>query len=143
MKADPRAAAMSEDRGPDSLEANLRRLMAKYGIWGYHPRNSVGSEKGWVDWVLLGPAGVIFAELKSEYGKLSAEQVDVGYKLRRAGGRYALWRPSDFYSGAIERALAGLAGIAAVQAELFSTRNDSGPCYGPACDHVSHRTETG
>ena len=69
MRPDPRAAAMPEDRGPDSLEANLRRLLDEYRVWGYHPRNSIGGEKGWVDWVLLGPAGAMFAELKSEYGK--------------------------------------------------------------------------
>lgn len=116
MRPDPRAAAMSEDRGPDSLEANLRRLMAKYGIWGFHPRNSIGSEKGWVDWVLLGPAGAIFAELKSESGQPSTEQRKVGYMLRACGLRYVLWRPSDFYAGRIESALRQIAGV---QGELW------------------------
>lgn len=116
MKTDPRAAHMPEDRGPDSLDANLRRLLRQYGLWGYHPLSSVGSEKGWVDWVILGPAGAIFAELKSEYGRPSPEQVKVGYMLRRAGLRYVLWRPSDFYAGKIEQALRDLAGV---QAELF------------------------
>ncbi len=117
MRPDPRAAAMPEDRGPDSLEANLRRLLDKYGVWGYHPRNSIGSEKGWVDWVLLGPAARMFAELKSEYGKPTPEQIQVGYMLRRVGLRYVLWLPSDFYSGRIERALREIGGV---QAELFS-----------------------
>jgi hypothetical protein len=31
------AAAMSEDRGPDSLDAHVRRLMKDLGLWGYHP----------------------------------------------------------------------------------------------------------
>jgi hypothetical protein len=115
-RPDPRASAMTEDRGPDSLEANLRRLLKQYGLWGYHPLNSVGSEKGWVDWVILGPAGAIFAELKSQYGKPSSEQIQVGYMLRRAGLRYVLWRPSDYYAGTIEQALRDLAGV---QAELF------------------------
>lgn len=111
------AAAMPEDRGPDSLEAHLRRLLKDMGIWGFHPRNSVGSEKGWPDWVLLGPNGALFRELKSESGRLSVEQRHVGSMMMNAGLSWSTWRPSDLLSGVIERQLSG---IAAVQGKLFS-----------------------
>ena len=103
------AAAMPEDRGPDSLEANLRRLLRDFGIWGFHPRNSVGSERGWVDWVLIGPRGVLFRELKSERGQLTPEQRKVGSMLTRAGCNWAVWRPRDLLDGTITRQLAGIA----------------------------------
>lgn len=117
MRPDFRAAAMSEDRGPDSLEANLRRLLDRYGLYGHHERNSATAiGKGWVDWTILGPAGAIFAELKSESGTLSSEQKLVGYMLKRLRLPYVVWRPSDFYAGRIESALRQIAGV---QGELW------------------------
>lgn len=119
MRTDPRAAAMSEDRGPDSLEANLLRLLDKYGLWAHHEPNSSRSiGKGWVDWTILSPTGhgAIFAELKSEHGVLSSDQKRVKYMLQSNSLRYVEWRPSDFYAGRIEQALAGLAGV---QGELW------------------------
>jgi len=108
---------MTEDRGPDSLEANLRRLLDRYGLYGHHERHSATAiGPGWVDWTILGPAGYIFAELKTEYGKPAPEQVKVGYLLRANGLRYVIWRPSDYYAGRIERALEEIAGV---QAQLW------------------------
>lgn len=94
------AAAMSEDRGPDSLEANMRRLMKDLGLWGYHPRRSEKSEKGWPDWVIIGTR-MIHRELKTERGKVSDEQQAVGIRIAAAGGDWAVWRPSDLLTGRI------------------------------------------
>ena len=135
MKADPRAAAMSEAE----LQEQVRVACKQLGLYHYHPWTSVRSEPGWPDSVIIGRK-VIYRELKSEYGRPTPDQTRVGYLLTAAGQSWRLWRPSDWYSGAIA---AELAEVAAVQPELFSARNDSGPCYGPACDHASHRTETG
>ena len=110
------AYAMTEDRGPDSLEANLCRLMKDFGLWGFHVRNSIGSERGWPDWTILGPNGAIFAELKSERGTLSPDQRTVGSRLTRAGLRWVVWRPRDLLDGTITRQLAGIA----AHPELFS-----------------------
>jgi len=114
---DPRAALMSEDRGPDSLEAHLRKLLDDLGLWAFHPRNSKGSQKGWPDWVIIGPRKIIFRELKSEHGTVTAEQRDVGERLQRAGQSWKVWRPSDLLSGQIARELTE---IAAVQERLFT-----------------------
>ncbi len=38
MTRDPRAAAMAEDRGPGSLDAHVRRLIADLHLWAYHPQ---------------------------------------------------------------------------------------------------------
>lgn len=117
---DPRAYAMPEDRGPDSLEANVLRLMADLGLWGYHTHDSRRSEKGWPDWVILGPSGSLFRELKSERGTLSVEQRRVGSRLLRAGLDWSTWRPSDLFAGTIARQLRGIGA--------------SGNC--PACRHL-------
>jgi hypothetical protein len=99
------ACSMSEDRGPDSLETRLRELMAVRGLWGYHPRSSIGDQRGWPDWVILGPLGGIFAELKSERGSLTPDQRHVGSMLTRAGMTWVMWRPRDLLDGTIERQL--------------------------------------
>ena len=39
------ARSMPEDRGPDSLDAHVRNLMADIGLYGYHSRSSKGSAK--------------------------------------------------------------------------------------------------
>lgn len=108
-RLDPRAQAMPEDRGPDSLEANLRALMKDMNLWGFHVRNSIGSERGWPDWVITGPRGALFRELKSERGVLSPDQRRVGSMLTRAGLDWAVWKPRDLFSGVIAAQLAGIA----------------------------------
>lgn len=117
MTRNPVAAAMPEDRGPGSLESHLRKLLDDLGLWGYHPRTSQRSAKGWPDWVIIGPRKVIFRELKSEYGTLTPEQRQVGEMLQRAGQSWRVWRPSDLLSGQIGRELTELA---ALQEHLFT-----------------------
>jgi hypothetical protein len=92
MTRNPIAAAMPEDRGSDSLDAHVRKLIADLGLFGYHPRNSKGSAAGWPDWVIIGRAGILYRELKSEAGSLSPEQRRVGELITKAGGNWALWR---------------------------------------------------
>ena len=109
------AANMPEDRGPDSLEAHLRKLLGDLGLFGYHPHASQRSAPGWPDWVIVGNR-IIYRELKTEHGSLSAAQRDVGERITRAGGDWAVWRPRDLISGKIARQLAD---VAAVQAAMF------------------------
>ena len=107
------AAAMPEDRGPDSLEAHLRRLMKDLGLWGYHPRRSEKSEKGWPDWVIIG-SRILHRELKTERGKVTDEQQQVGIRIASAGGDWAVWRPSDLLSGRIARELTAISCLSPV-----------------------------
>ena len=100
---------MTEDDGPDSLEANLRELMKDLGLWGWHPRISIGSKRGWPDWVILGPRGALFRELKSQRGDLSIDQRAIGSMLTRAELSWAVWRPADLLDGTIVRQLRSIA----------------------------------
>lgn len=105
---DPRAWSMLEDRGPDSLDAHVRRLMADLGLEGMHVRNSIGSAAGFPDWEIWG-TWIMHRELKTESGTVSQAQWHVGSLINRAGGDWGIWRPRDYYSGTIEAELTKLA----------------------------------
>lgn len=98
---------MTEDRGPDSLDAHVRKLMKDLGLWGYHPWRSEKSEKGWVDWTIIG-ARIIYRELKSETGDLRPDQKRVRDLILAAGGDWGLWRPSCLLSGRIAAELTAI-----------------------------------
>ncbi len=112
------AAAMSEDRGPDSLDAHLRQLMKDLGLTGFHVEKSLDVEKnrknvsvrGWPDWSIRGARGVIFRELKSQRGRVEPDQQAW---LDALGGD--VWRPSDLLSGKIAAELVALAGLRGAQ----------------------------
>lgn len=96
-----RASGMHEDRGPDSLERNLRDLLGELGLTGFHNPQAIGCSSGWVDWVIQGKGGTIFRELKTMYGQLTPAQRLVGARLERHGHDWAVWRPIDLINGTI------------------------------------------
>lgn len=96
---------MPEDRGRDSLDFHLRNLIDDYGLWGYHSNNPIMDKRGWPDWAIIGPRGMLFRELKTERGTLTPAQREVGARLIRAGQDWAVWRPRDLFSGVIHRQL--------------------------------------
>lgn len=73
--------------------AHFRPALTKHG-W----RTPVSADgKGFPDLVLVHERlGVVFAEVKSDRGRLSPEQVEWGSVLALAGARMHLWRPSDW-----------------------------------------------
>jgi hypothetical protein len=113
VKADPRATAMSEAE----LQEAVRRLCLGFRLYHFHVLNSKGCEPGWPDSTIIGRK-IIHRELKSQFGRLTSEQTQVGYKIQAAGGNWKVWRPSDLYSGLI---VTELAEVAAIQEELFQT----------------------
>lgn len=90
------------------LNTHVRTMIAMRHLFGYHVRNSIGSSSGWPDWVIVGPRGILFRELKSENGQCSREQRMVADKLRGAGQDWDVWRPSDLMSGIIAKELEGI-----------------------------------
>ena len=101
---------MSEDRGPDSLDAYVRGILKELGLWGFHPRISIGSRKGWPDWCFIGKR-IMYRELKSESGTLRPDQRKVGGLILAAGGDWDVWRPSDYLSGRIARELTAISAV--------------------------------
>jgi len=78
--------------------AQFRQLFRTLGYdLAYHTLHSLGSEPGYPDWHLTHPNGrSIYAELKTENGKLSGAQTSWIIRLRACGHEVYVWRPSDF-----------------------------------------------
>ena len=102
---------MSEDCGPDSLDAHVRKLMKDLGLLGYHTNDSRRSAGGFPDWTIAGPRGVLFRELKKETGTVTRTQQEWLYALTAAGEDAKVWRPSDLLAGDIARELAAISRI--------------------------------
>jgi hypothetical protein len=90
------------------LDRHIRQLAKDFALLRYHVNDSRGTSAGFPDLVLVGPGGVIFAELKSARGQLRPEQADWRDRLTEAGAKWRLWRPADLASGAIARDLAAI-----------------------------------
>lgn len=89
------------------LQAEIEQLCDDLGLYHYHTGNSIGSDKGWPDLVVIGKR-VLFREIKSATDVLSHDQKIVGWKLRAAKEDWAVWWPKDWTSGNIERQLKGI-----------------------------------
>ncbi len=96
---------MSEDQLLQAV-TELARIL---GLLAYHTRDSRRSAPGFPDLVLAGRGGVLFVELKSQGGQLSAHQQDWRYMLQAAGQRWRLWRPADLEAGLVCRELRAIA----------------------------------
>lgn len=79
---------------------HVRRTIGRGGRW-----TTSTNLKGFPDLMLWheGMRRVVAAELKSERGRLSPEQVDVLRSLRAAGMEAYVWKPSDL--GDVKRLL--------------------------------------
>jgi hypothetical protein len=70
--------------------------MNQRGSWRTPISGALGA--GWPDLCLIKGSRLIFAELKSEKGKLTAAQVTVLNALEATGHEVFCWRPSDWDS---------------------------------------------
>jgi hypothetical protein len=74
-------------------------------MW-HHETDSRRSNAGLPDIIAVRDGRLVFAELKTERGRLRPEQQAWRDELRRlTGAEYYIWRPRDWQSGAIERVL--------------------------------------
>jgi hypothetical protein len=74
-------------------------------------RTPVGADgAGFPDLVIVGPGGLAFRELKSDRGRLSADQKLWRAALYDAEADYDLWRPVDWLDGIVNFELRMLAG---------------------------------
>jgi hypothetical protein len=101
------AAAMAEDRGRDSLDAHVRRLMKDLGLLAYHTKTAIGSERGFPDWTIAG-SRTLFRELKRQGKDPTAAQQKWLDALAAAGNDVGVWRPEDLLSGRIARELTAI-----------------------------------
>lgn len=99
------------------LQEAVRAMCAGPGLAGvlfhYHPHDSRRSAAGWPDSVILNwhTGRLMFRELKTRAGVLSAAQKRVGYALTAGGHDWQVWRPADLLDGTIAAQLCALAGL--------------------------------
>ena len=82
------------------LREQVRDLCKLFGWMMYFSWTSIHSPRGFPDLVLVHPSKnrVIFAELKSEKGKLTEEQVEWLDALGDCGQEVYVWRPGQIES---------------------------------------------
>lgn len=86
-------ATMSEDDWQSRVVAYAKLLQLL--VW--HDNDSRRNDPGFPDWVLVGPGGVVFAELKKHTGKVSLEQQRWINAINQArNGEAYVWRPIDW-----------------------------------------------
>lgn len=90
------------------LEENIRQLCKHLRLLRYHTHLSKHSPAGFPDDVYVGPGGVAYAELKREGEDPTPAQQEWIDALRQHGHTVYVWRPSDWLSGDITRALTAL-----------------------------------
>ena len=80
-----------------ALLTQVRALAQRAGYLVYQTRDSRGSDEGFPDLVLVNAARIIFAELKTRTGKLTARQA-VWLDLLRHTAQVEVycWRPGDW-----------------------------------------------
>lgn len=76
-------------------QADVIQLARMSGWLEYHPYDSRRSQPGWPDLALIRPPRLVFAELKTERGRLTNEQEKVLCMLSQCGVETYIWRPSD------------------------------------------------
>ena len=99
------------------LTQAVRALCVRLGLFAFSattyriPGASArpGSSRGYPDYTIAGPGGILWRECKSEDGRRSMAQIRWGKQLARAGGDYDVWRPEDLTSGRIARELEAIA----------------------------------
>ena len=106
------AAAMSEDDLLVSVTCGTRAkpgLCKLLGLLYFHVHDSRRSPSGFPDLLIAGPGAILFAELKTQRGRVSPAQKEWIAALESAGQSVFLWRPVNFLSGEIQRELAAIA----------------------------------
>lgn len=95
------------------LQEQVRLMCAQLGLYHYHTHDSRRSQAGWVDSTIINTrtGRLMFRELKTQSGQMTADQKMIGYALTAGGFDWALWRPADLIDGAIAAELAALAGL--------------------------------
>jgi VRR-NUC domain-containing protein len=112
-KANMITAAMNEDDLLLNVTCGTRRrpgLCKLYGLRWFHDHDSRRNPSGLPDLIIVGKR-VLYRELKTQTGRLSAAQKEWIADLAAAGQDVDVWRPADWHSHRIARELAELAGI--------------------------------
>ena len=89
------------------LLERVRSLARVLGLLVYHTHDSRRSEPGFPDLVIAGHGRVLYAELKTQRGRLTDAQRLWISQLQDAGSEVHLWRPQDLLDRTIAKTLGG------------------------------------
>jgi hypothetical protein len=85
------------DESEKSFQRRVVQLAELYGWVAWHQLDSTGTRAGLPDLILLRPPRVVFAELKSQHGRVRLEQAQTIALLEHCPGvQVFCWRPSDW-----------------------------------------------
>lgn len=101
-------AAVAKAMPEAELEENVRQLCQHLRLLRYHTHLAKHSPAGFPDDCILGPGGIVFAELKREGKNPTPAQQEWLDGLAGQGITVYVWRPSDWLSGDITRILTDL-----------------------------------
>lgn len=86
------AVAMSEEQ----FQQRILDYCELRGLLVFHDNDSRRNRAGFPDLVIVGDHGVIFAELKTDKGKLRPDQETWLLRLHKAKSTAVVWRPSQW-----------------------------------------------
>lgn len=108
---------LAEHMTEEQLTRSVVKLARRLGVLVHHCRPAktdkgwrtpIQGDRGFPDLVLVG-RWVVYPELKSERGTLDADQKRWRDRLLAIGADWRVWRPRDWFSGAIREELEALA----------------------------------
>jgi hypothetical protein len=78
------------------FQKQVLELCKHLGLLTYHTYDSRRSQPGFPDLVIVGRDHMLYRELKTDTGRVSAEQIQWLEALRRLGVDADVWRPKDW-----------------------------------------------
>lgn len=81
-----------------ALQAGIVRAARQLGWLVYHPWSSINSAAGYPDLTMVKGKRIVWCEVKSSKGRLSAAQVEWLDALRQAGAEAYVVKPADYDS---------------------------------------------
>lgn len=123
----------------DQIVAAIQDRAKTRGVLSHYCHRAVrcSGDRGLPDLVLVGAWNIAWCEVKTpSCPTLDSGQTRWRHALRAAGQIHEVMGERDLEpGGAVDMMLSFVATGAA--------RTEAGPCYGAACNHVSHRPEAG
>lgn len=104
---------MADLMAEHTLQEHVRATCKALRVLHWHHLRSKGTEPGWPDSFMVGPAGVLVRELKVQRatrGRLTKDQAEALEAMRTQGLDAGVWRPADWYAGVIQEEILRVSG---------------------------------
>lgn len=105
MRAEEYWQQVARSMSEKDLQAQVVELAQRLGWLYYHTHRSDRSPAGFPDLVLVRGDRILYRELKTSKGRLSAAQQEWLAALVSAGADASVWRPGDWVARRIEKEL--------------------------------------